>query len=102
MKGTYHGLVTQEGGRTVCITLEDVLYIPDLYINLFSMTKVLNNPSIDIKIDKGTIALISIKHNKIFFDKKIPVGKGMLIGFDIPPLIIKPYMNVWSMQMIKM
>jgi hypothetical protein len=38
MKGTYHGLVTQEGGRTVRITLEDVLYIPVLYIHLFSMT----------------------------------------------------------------
>jgi hypothetical protein len=35
MKGTYHDLVTQEGGRTVRITLEDDLYIPDLYINLF-------------------------------------------------------------------
>jgi hypothetical protein len=35
MKGTYHGLVTQEGGRTVRITLEDILYIPDLYTNLF-------------------------------------------------------------------
>jgi hypothetical protein len=49
MKGTYHGLVTQEGGRTVHITLEDVLYIPDLYINLFFMTEVLNNPSTDLK-----------------------------------------------------
>jgi hypothetical protein len=87
MKGTYHGLVTQEGGRTVCITLEDVLYIPDLYINLFSMTKVLTNPSIDIKKEKGTIAFIINKHKKILFDKIIPVGKGMLIGVDIFPLI---------------
>jgi hypothetical protein len=67
MKGTYHGLVTQEGGRTVSITLEDVLYIPDLYINLFSMTKVLNNPSIDLKKEKGTVALIINKHKKILF-----------------------------------
>jgi hypothetical protein len=49
MKGTYHGLVTQEGGRTVRITLEDGLYIPELYINLLSMRKVLTNTSIDIK-----------------------------------------------------
>jgi hypothetical protein len=40
MTGTYSGLVKQEGGRTVRTTLEDVLYIPDLYINLFSITKV--------------------------------------------------------------
>jgi D-alanine-D-alanine ligase-like ATP-grasp enzyme len=87
MKETYHGLVTQEGGRKVRISLEDVLYIPDLYINLFSTTKVLANPSIDIKKDKGTIALIINKHKKILFDKIVPVDKEMLIGVDIPPLI---------------
>jgi hypothetical protein len=75
MKGTYHGLATQEGGRTVRITLEDVLYIPDLYINLFSMTKVVNNPTIDLQKEKGTIALIINKHKKILFYKIIPVGK---------------------------
>jgi hypothetical protein len=78
MKGTYRGLVTQEGGRTDRITLEDVSYIPDLYIYLFSMTKVLNNPSIDLKKEKGTVALIINAHKKILFDKIIP---------DIPPLI---------------
>jgi hypothetical protein len=87
MKGTYHGLVTQEGGKTVRITLEDALYIPYLYINLFSMTKVLNNPSIDLKKVKGTVSLIINKHKKIFFDKIILVSKGMLLGVDIPPLI---------------
>jgi hypothetical protein len=99
MKGTYHSLVTQEGGRAVRITLEDVLHIPDLYNNLFSMTKVLNNPSIDIKKEKGTIDFIINKHKKIFvapiinkhkkilFDKIIPVGKGMLLGVEILPLI---------------
>jgi hypothetical protein len=69
MKGTYHSLVTREGGRTVRITLEDVLYIPDLYINLFSMTKVLTNSSIEIKKEKVTIAFIINKHKQILFDK---------------------------------
>jgi hypothetical protein len=87
MKGTYRGFVTQEGGRTIRITLEDVLYIPDFYINLISMKKVLNNPSIDLKKAKGTIALIINETKKLLFDKIIPVGKGMLIGVDIPPLI---------------
>jgi hypothetical protein len=87
MKGTYHSLVTQGGRRTVRITLEDVLYIPDMYINLFSMTNVLANPSIDIKKEKGTITFIINKHKKILLDKIIPVGEGMLIGVDISPLI---------------
>jgi hypothetical protein len=58
MKGTFHGLVTQEGGRTLRITLEDVLYIPDLYINPFSMTKVLNNPSNDLNKENGAVSLV--------------------------------------------
>jgi hypothetical protein len=31
--------------------------------------------------------LIINEHKKILFDKIIPVGKGMLLGVDIPPLI---------------
>jgi hypothetical protein len=38
------------------------------------MTKVLNNPSIDLKKEKGTVASIINKHKKILFDKIIPVG----------------------------
>jgi hypothetical protein len=87
MKGTYYGLVTHEGGRTVRIILEDVLYIPGLYINLFSITKVLNNPSIDLKKDKRNVALIINKDKKILFDKTIPFCKRMLLGADTPPLI---------------
>jgi hypothetical protein len=52
--GTFEGLVTQKYGSTFPITLEDVLYIPDLYVNLFSMTRVLKNKIGDFKRDKGT------------------------------------------------
>jgi hypothetical protein len=38
--GTFKGLVTQKDGSTCPLTLEDVLYIPDLYVNLFSMSRV--------------------------------------------------------------
>jgi hypothetical protein len=34
--GTFKGLVTQKNGSTFPITPEDVLYIPDMYVNLFS------------------------------------------------------------------
>jgi hypothetical protein len=55
---TFKGLVTQKDGSTFPITLEDVLYIPDLYINLFSMTRFLKNKTVDFKREKGTIALV--------------------------------------------
>jgi hypothetical protein len=83
--GTFKGLVTQKDGSTFPLIIEDVLYFPDLYINLFSMTPVLNNKTVDFKREKGTIALIYDKDHKILFDKIIEVGCGKLLGVDIVP-----------------
>ena len=65
--GSYHDKIIHKDGSTYDIILDDVLYIPDLYINLFSLTKVLNNPHVDLKKEKNTIALTYYKH-KILFD----------------------------------
>ena len=81
----FKGLVTQKDGSTFPITLEDVLFIPDLYVNLFSMTCVLKNKTVDFKREKGTIALIYDKDHKLLFDKIIEVGRGKLLGVDIVP-----------------
>lgn len=82
--GTYHGKVIQKDGTTYDIVLDDVLYIPELYINLFSLTKVLNNSQVDLKKEQNTIALTYFKH-KILFDRIVTVGKGRLLGVDIVP-----------------
>jgi hypothetical protein len=81
--GTFKGLVTQKEGSTFPITHEDVSYIPDLYVNLFSMTNVLKNKPVDFKREKGTIALFYDKDHKLLFDKIIEVGFGTLLGVDI-------------------
>ena len=87
MIGTYKGWVIQHGSnKSFPITLEDVLYIPKLYINLFSMTKVLNNPDIDIMKCNNTVALIINKRQHLIFNRTIMIGKGRLLGVDIPPL----------------
>jgi len=39
--GTFFGVVEQPDGKKFTIKLEEVLYIPSLYVNLLSMTKVL-------------------------------------------------------------
>ena len=82
--GSYHGKVIQKNGSTFDIVLDDVLYIPDLYINLFSLTKVLHNKQVDLRKEKNTIALTYFKH-KILFDRVVTVGKGSLLGVDIVP-----------------
>jgi hypothetical protein len=65
------------------ITLEDVLYIPDLCVDLLSMTHVLKNKIVDFKREKGTIALVYDKYHKLLLDKIIEVGCGKLLGVDI-------------------
>jgi hypothetical protein len=62
------GLVTKKDGSTFPITLEDVLYIPDLYVNLFSMTRVFKNKTVDFKREKGTTALVYDKDHKHLVD----------------------------------
>jgi hypothetical protein len=83
--GTFEGLLTQKDGSTFPITLEDVFYIPDLYVNLFSMTSVLKNKTVDFKREKGTTALVYDKDHKLIFDKIIEVGRGKLLVVDIVP-----------------
>ena len=88
MIGTYKGWVLQPGtNKSFPITLEEVLYIPDLYINLFSMTKVLTNPNVDLMKCNDTVALLIHKFQPLLFNKTIHVGKGRLLGVDIPPLL---------------
>ena len=86
MIGTYKGWVVQSpGNKSFPIVLEDVLYIPNLYINLFSMTKVLNQHYVDIKKSNNTVALIIHKKHELLFNRTIHIGKGKLLGVDIPP-----------------
>jgi hypothetical protein len=82
---TFKGLVTQKDGSTFPITLENVLYIPDLYVNLFSMTRVLKNKTVDFQRKKGVIALIYDKDHILLLDKIIEVGHSKLLGVDIVP-----------------
>jgi hypothetical protein len=62
-----------------------VLHIPDLCVNLFSMTCVLKNKTVGFKREKGTIALVYDKDRKLLLDKIIQVGRSTLLGVDIVP-----------------
>jgi hypothetical protein len=65
--------------------MDDVLYVPDLMMNLFSLTKTLQNTQIGFeRIDKY-LALI-INRNKLLLNKEIKGGSGVLLGVDIFPI----------------
>jgi len=56
-KGTYHGTVSQQDGTTMEVMLLDVLYVPDLWVNLFSITKSITNPLVKLTNERELIKL---------------------------------------------
>jgi hypothetical protein len=52
--GPYHGKVIKKDGSTLNIILQEVLYVPELYMNLFSLAKMLDNKGIYLRKEKVT------------------------------------------------
>jgi hypothetical protein len=82
--GQYKGLVLKADGTTMDLTLKDVLYIPKLTKNLFSLTKALENKGVKLSSQGQLISLIYSPH-EICFDKVFKHGSGCLLGIDIQP-----------------
>ena len=86
----FQGSVIQRDGCRTNITLKDVLFVPNLWINLFSITKAINNPAIGLgKTDDNLIQIIPKDRQPITFDKVVPTGKagGRLLAVDIVPQV---------------
>ena len=89
-KGKFQGTVIQRDGSRTNITLKDVLFVPNLWTNLFSITKAINNPAIGLgKTDDNLIQIIPKDRQPITFDKVVPTGKagGRLLAVDIVPQV---------------
>jgi hypothetical protein len=67
-KGQYKGIVLQKDGTTDDIDLQDVLYIPKLMVNLFSLTKAIEHTSVALS-NKGQIISLTVGTTEIYFDK---------------------------------
>ena len=86
-KGNFQGLVTQKDGTTSSIVMKDVLYVPDLWVNLLSITKAISQPNILLS---GIENVISLRNgqDKLTFDHKLTNGSktGWLWGVRILPI----------------
>jgi hypothetical protein len=78
-KGQYKGIVLQKDGTTVDIVLQDVLYIPKLMANLFSLTKAIEHTGVSLSRKGQTISL-TVGTTEIAFDKVFKHGSGRLLG----------------------
>ena len=85
-KGTFKGAIVSDSGVEFYVTMEDVLYVPGIFMNLFSLTKAMLNPRISIEHIGKYIALGVGHNNKLIFDKVIDGGNGNLLAVDIFPV----------------
>jgi hypothetical protein len=68
--------------------MDDILHVTDLMMNLFSLTKTLQNTQIGFERIDRFLALI-LNGNKLIFNKEVPGGSRVLLG-----------VVVFSLQMI--
>ena len=83
-QGKFRGIVKQANGIDKTVVLQDVKYVPELWTNLLSLTKIMQNGG---KIESKENALMLVKANQeMIFDKKYKAGDGFTMGVEIEPI----------------
>ena len=84
MKGTLPMTVVQVDGRSLDIALQDYKCVPDIHVNLFSLTKAMStgwrisNTDKQIKLSKNGVEIV--------FDRYHRTADGFLCGIDMYPV----------------
>jgi hypothetical protein len=69
------------------IIITEVLYVPDLFVNLISLVKAISNPNNSLSSDQGGNIALKLGNNcNIVFDNPLMNGTGKLLGVEIIPL----------------
>ena len=82
-KGRKHLTIKQMDGTEMDVVLEDYKVVPDLWVNLFSVTKALRtgwnlgNKGVHIHLSKGD--------KRLTFDKTMKTSEGVVVGIDMVP-----------------
>ena len=84
--GKFRGLVTQINGTTSEIVMQDVLYVPELWVNLLSITKAISYPNVQLTGNENDFSLL-LGDKVITFDQKLANNSntGWLLGVEIIP-----------------
>jgi hypothetical protein len=83
-KGHYKGPVLQQDGTSVEITLQDVLYIPNLIVNLFSLSKAIETRLAALS-STGQINSLTFGTAKIFLAKSSNMVQDVPLGLKYIP-----------------
>jgi Reverse transcriptase (RNA-dependent DNA polymerase) len=82
--GTFTGTHLNADGQEITITLRDVILVPSLWVNLFSITKATSNSTCKVICEDKLITVQAGQHN-IHFNKELPHGDGVIMATDIIP-----------------
>ena len=84
--GKFKGTIIQQDGTYMDIVLNEVLFIPDLWLNLISITKAIKNENVDLS-SKGELMQLKFGNEEysMRFDKIFTTGSGQLLGVEIRP-----------------
>jgi hypothetical protein len=83
-KGSFKGTVQNTDGTSFPLILRDVLYVPDLWLNLFSITKAIQHDTVQLGSSQGNMTL-TIGPHQLTFDQAYPTGSGRILGVTILP-----------------
>jgi hypothetical protein len=86
-KGSYKGLVIQQDGSSFNVTLKDVLYVPELWVNFLSVTKAISAKRVQLS-NKGDLIALNFGNDTLLFDKELYMGSGIRLGVDIVHCIL--------------
>ncbi len=94
--GKMRRTIVQKNGDTVDVTLTDVKYVPELWVNLFSIGKGLQN-GFNIG-NKGLHLFLTKGKTTILFDKMMKTNKGFILGVDMMPTTRKSCVATLSLD----
>ena len=80
--GTFIGYHINAEGKEIEVQLKDVLLVPDLWVNLFSITKATSNKDCKI-ICEDNLITVNTNSEQIHFNKALPHGAGKIMATEL-------------------
>jgi len=98
--GKWKGVFIDPNGKKKKVILEGVQYVPELMVNLFSLTRVMKN-GFDVA---GRNNILSIRKGswEMAFDQKIQSPNGFICGIDLYPIEEEHLINANTPSPIKL
>jgi hypothetical protein len=79
--GTFFGYHLNKEEKSIDLTLHDVLLVPDLWVNLFSITKATSAKNCQV-ICEDNLITVNTNSEQLHFNKSLPHGAGKIMATE--------------------